>query len=53
MSGQDDSVVMNNCVFSVTEAHVGDSPVAGLVTLQSPCSVLLRGQAAAVNHTKL
>lgn len=30
-----------------------DLPVSGLVTLQSPCSVLLRGHAAAVYHIKL
>lgn len=32
---------------------VGSSPVAGLVTLQSSCCVLFRGQAAAVNHKKV
>lgn len=48
--GSDDSAVM--CA-TVRAAWQSDSPVAGLVTLQSPCSVLLRGQAAAVNHTKL
>lgn len=46
-------VVMWVSVFCVTDAQVGDPPVAGFVTLQSPCSVLLRGQAAAVNHTKV
>lgn len=31
----------------------GASPVAGLVTWQSPCSMRLTGQAAAVGHVKV